>query len=83
MHDELRRPPAFQEYASDIRSLPFYQMMTNDERAVWHGLRLALWCWNVIPACLSDPCPRLDDEQGGRAARSHRARALHVPPRGR
>ena len=42
MRNELRRPPAFQEYASDVRSHPVYQMMTNDERAVWHGLRYAL-----------------------------------------
>ena len=43
MRNELRRPPAFQEYASDVRSHPVYQMMTNDEQqAVWHGLRYAL-----------------------------------------
>ena len=39
----------FRSTPSDIRSLPFYQMMTNDERAVWHGLRLALWCCDELP----------------------------------
>lgn len=49
MQSDLRRPPSYQEYAADIRSLPTYLMMTNDERAVFHGLRLACWVADEVP----------------------------------
>ncbi len=49
MMNDKRRPPAYLEYASDLRSTPTYMFLTNDERAVLHGLKLALWCSDEVP----------------------------------
>ncbi len=45
-----RKPPAFQEYASDMISLREYRLMTLAERGLLYSMRLECWANQTVPS---------------------------------
>jgi hypothetical protein len=46
----MRRPPAYQEYPSDLLANEHYKLMDLDERGLFHTLRHYCWVNESIPA---------------------------------
>lgn len=46
----MRRPPAYQEYPSDLLANENYKLMEMDERGLFHSLRHYCWVNESIPA---------------------------------
>ena len=45
-----RRPPAYQEYASDVLGDERYYTLEAAERGLYHSMRLAAWANDSVPA---------------------------------
>lgn len=50
----IRKPPAYQEYASDVLANAAYRMMSLSERGLWDTLRKEFWVNGPLPADLSE-----------------------------
>lgn len=50
MKPSIRRPPAYQEYASDVLANETFSDMTLAERGLWLTMRLQCWVNDSVPA---------------------------------
>lgn len=50
----IRKPPSYQEYASDILASAAYRMMSLPERGLWDTLRKEFWVNGPLPSDLSE-----------------------------
>ena len=50
MKPSVRRPPAYQEYASDVLANETFSDMTLAERGLWLTMRLQCWVNDTVPA---------------------------------
>lgn len=45
----IRRPPSYQEYATDVLANEQFNDMGLEERGLWHTMRLQCWANNSVP----------------------------------